>query len=46
MWAAKKGLDALVVSWDEGANAKINTADIWDDARGQQKRRRRREIGR
>jgi isoquinoline 1-oxidoreductase subunit beta len=33
MWAAKKGLDALVISWDEGANAKINSSDIWDDLR-------------
>jgi len=38
MWAAKKGLDALVVSWDEGANAKINTADIWDDLRAASKK--------
>jgi isoquinoline 1-oxidoreductase subunit beta len=33
MGAAKKGLDALVVSWDEGANAKINSNDIWEDLR-------------
>ena len=33
MWAAKKGLDALVVNWDEGANAKINSSDIWNDLR-------------
>ena len=33
MWAAKKGLDALVVTWDEGANAKINSSDIWEDLR-------------
>ena len=33
MWAAKKGLDALVISWDEGANAKINSSDIWDNLR-------------
>jgi isoquinoline 1-oxidoreductase subunit beta len=33
MWAAKKGLDALVITWDEGANAKINSSDIWDDLR-------------
>ena len=38
MWAAKKGLDALVVSWDEGANTKINTADIWDDLRAASKK--------
>src|SRR6516165_8101761 len=33
MWAAKKGLDALVINWDEGANAKINSSDIWDNLR-------------
>jgi len=33
MWAAKKGLDALVITWDEGANAKINSSDIWDNLR-------------
>jgi isoquinoline 1-oxidoreductase subunit beta len=33
MWAAKKGLDALVINWDEGANAKINSSIIWDDLR-------------
>jgi isoquinoline 1-oxidoreductase beta subunit len=33
MWAAKKGLDALVISWDEGASAKINSSDIWDNLR-------------
>jgi len=29
MWAAKKGLEALVVTWDEGANANISSNDIW-----------------
>jgi isoquinoline 1-oxidoreductase beta subunit len=33
MWAAKKGLDALVVTWDEGPNARINSKDIWEDLR-------------
>src|SRR5882724_4111147 len=33
MWAAKKGLDALVVSWDEGPNARINSNDIWQNLR-------------
>ena len=32
-WAAKTGLDALAVTWDEGANAKVNSSDIWDDLR-------------
>src|SRR5215472_8785790 len=38
MWAAKKGLDALVITWNEGPNAKINTADIWDDLRAASKK--------
>jgi len=33
MWAAKKGVDALVVDWDEGPNGRINSKDIWDDLR-------------
>ena len=33
MWAAWQGLDALKVTWDEGSNAKINSADIWNDLR-------------
>jgi len=33
MWAAKKGLEALVVDWDEGPNARISSKDIWDDLR-------------
>lgn len=33
MWAAKKGLDALVVTWDEGANAGISTDDVWRELR-------------
>ncbi len=28
MGAAKKGLEALVIQWDDGPNAKLNTADI------------------
>src|SRR5262245_34052690 len=28
MWAAKRGLDALDIRWDEGPNAKLSTADI------------------
>jgi isoquinoline 1-oxidoreductase beta subunit len=27
-WAARKGLNALKVEWDEGANAKLSTADL------------------
>jgi isoquinoline 1-oxidoreductase beta subunit len=33
MWAAMKGLDALVVSWDEGENSRISSKDIWDNLR-------------
>ena len=32
-WAAKTGLDALAITWDHGANAKLNSSDIWDDLR-------------
>jgi len=32
-WAAKKGLDALVRDWDEGANANISSKDIWQHLR-------------
>jgi isoquinoline 1-oxidoreductase beta subunit len=28
MWAAKQGLAALVIKWDEGVNATLTTADI------------------
>ncbi len=38
MWAAKKGLDALVIKWNEGANAKINSNDIWNDLRAASKK--------
>ena len=33
MWAAKKGLEALKVSWAEGEHAKLSTADLWQDIR-------------
>jgi len=32
-WAAKQGLEALHVTWDEGANANLTTDDIWKQAR-------------
>ncbi len=32
-WAAKKGLDALVITWNEGPGAAIDSAFIWDDIR-------------
>jgi isoquinoline 1-oxidoreductase beta subunit len=28
-WAAKKGLNALKISWNEGANANVDQAQIW-----------------
>jgi isoquinoline 1-oxidoreductase beta subunit len=33
MWAAKKGLDALVIDWNEGPNARLSSDDIWQDLR-------------
>src|SRR5262249_46995227 len=33
MWAAKQGLDALVVTWDEGKYANLSSRDIWEDLR-------------
>ena len=33
MYTAKKGLDALVITWDNGPNAQINSNDIWNDLR-------------
>jgi isoquinoline 1-oxidoreductase subunit beta len=33
MWAAKKGLEALKISWAEGEHAKLSSADIWQDIR-------------
>ena len=33
MWAAKKGLDALDIDWDEGPNARLSSTDIWKDLR-------------
>ena len=32
-WAAKKGLDALTITWDGGENAKMDTAGMWADLR-------------
>lgn len=33
MWAAKKGLDALKIEWDEGPHARLTSNDIWQDLR-------------
>jgi isoquinoline 1-oxidoreductase subunit beta len=38
MWAAWRGLDALKVTWDEGPNAQIDSADIWDNLRAASKK--------
>jgi len=32
-WAAIKGLEALVVEWDEGPNARVSSQDIWENLR-------------
>jgi isoquinoline 1-oxidoreductase beta subunit len=32
-WAAQKGLAALAVTWNEGTNAAVDSAQIWDDIR-------------
>jgi len=37
MWAAKQGLDALAITWDEGPNATVNSSDIWDNLRAASK---------
>jgi isoquinoline 1-oxidoreductase beta subunit len=31
MWAAKQGLEALSITWDEGPNANVNSALVWKD---------------
>jgi len=33
MWAAKRGLEALKITWDEGENANVSSKDIWDHLR-------------
>src|SRR5580698_9260538 len=33
MWAAKKGIEALVSDWDEGPNARVSSKQVWDDLR-------------
>jgi isoquinoline 1-oxidoreductase beta subunit len=33
MWAAKQGLDAVVIDWDEGPDASVSSKDIWRDLR-------------
>ena len=31
-WAAKKGLEALKIAWNEGPNASVDTAQVWKQA--------------
>ncbi len=38
MWAAKKGLDALVITWDEGPHAHVSSTEIWADLRAASKK--------
>jgi isoquinoline 1-oxidoreductase subunit beta len=33
MWAAKRGLEALEITWEEGRNANVSSKDIWDHLR-------------
>jgi isoquinoline 1-oxidoreductase beta subunit len=33
MWAAKQGLAALDIAWDDGANAAIDSHRVWEDLR-------------
>jgi isoquinoline 1-oxidoreductase subunit beta len=33
MWAAKKGLEALKIDWNDGPNAKFSSKEIWEDLR-------------
>jgi isoquinoline 1-oxidoreductase beta subunit len=33
MWAAMQGLQALDVAWDEGANASVSSAQVWEQIR-------------
>ncbi len=36
-WSAMQGLDALSITWDEGANANVNSAQIWEALRSASK---------
>jgi isoquinoline 1-oxidoreductase subunit beta len=38
MWAAKRGLEALDITWDEGTNAKVSSKDIWEHLRAASER--------
>jgi len=38
MWAAKKGLDALVITWNDGPNGAIGSKEIWAQLRAESKK--------
>jgi len=38
MWAAKQGLAALRITWKEGANANVSSAEIWKQLRAASER--------
>jgi isoquinoline 1-oxidoreductase beta subunit len=33
MWAAKRGLDALEITWNDGPHAAVSSADVWSQLR-------------
>ena len=33
MWAAKSGLEALTITWDDGPNGRVSSEEIWDRLR-------------
>ncbi len=33
MWAAKQGLDALDITWNDGPNVGVSSKDVWDNLR-------------
>ncbi|THD81726.1 MAG: xanthine dehydrogenase family protein molybdopterin-binding subunit [Phenylobacterium sp.] len=33
MWAAKRGLDELAITWDDGPNANVDSAQVWRQIR-------------
>ena len=38
MWAAKQGLAALKITWNEGSNAAVSSADVWKQIRAASER--------
>ena len=38
MWAAKSGLDALIVTWNDGANGRVSSERIWRELRAGSKK--------